>query len=150
MIAPGTQSTTRLISAKTKTVLRTLRTQVGYPQPKLDENGNCKASVEYSKAAPFEDIPGPKGLPLLGVTLDYIRGNYEYLKMREVLKSFRADYGPVVKETVAGDTYVHLFDPDDIGNVLGHVQAQTDVFPLFPPLKFYRKWRGIGAGLGNV
>ncbi|XP_013383719.1 probable cytochrome P450 CYP44 [Lingula anatina] len=70
--------------------------------------------------------------------------------MREILKSLHHNYGPVVKETRSGDTFVHLFHLDDICGVLRNSQVQTDVYPLFPPLGFYRRWRRIGPGIGNV
>jgi hypothetical protein len=42
------------------------------------ESAGC-LRTEYDKAKPFDDIPGPKGLPYIGTMLKYRRGKYSSL-----------------------------------------------------------------------
>ena len=39
--------------------------------------------TDYDKAKPFDQIPGPRGLPLLGTMLQYRKGNIRSSRLQE-------------------------------------------------------------------
>lgn len=59
-------------------------------------------------------------------------------------------YGPIVKETLLGETVIHLYDP----NFIRIVYQNEDKMPIVPPLletiKMYREMRDLSPGLGNT
>ncbi|KAK7065723.1 hypothetical protein SK128_011715, partial [Halocaridina rubra] len=66
---------------------------------------------------PFEDIPGPLSLPIVGTLYLYLPfiGKYSFRRLHHTgLKKFR-EFGPIVRERIMGDmTLLLLFDPHDI------------------------------------
>jgi len=66
---------------------------------------------------PFEMIPGPKPLPVIGNVWRYlpIVGDYKPNALFENAKFNREHYGPIVREQLTENlTILHLFDPDDV------------------------------------
>ena len=59
-------------------------------------------------------------------------------------------YGKIYKETIAGETVVHLFDPDYIQTVYQHEEKSPHVTAIMESTKLYRKFRNLSPGLGNV
>ncbi|XP_059167587.1 probable cytochrome P450 CYP44 isoform X2 [Physella acuta] len=112
----------------------------------LNENAT---QVEYNNAHPFSSIPGPGGLPWFGQWLKYKLNPKKVHRRDLVLKEFYEKYGDIVKETVAGRTIVHLFNPDYIKQIY----ETEGKYPLVPPLlesvEFYRRKKELAPGLGN-
>ncbi|GBN30371.1 putative cytochrome P450 301a1, mitochondrial [Araneus ventricosus] len=69
------------------------------------------------RARPFQEIPGPKPLPLLGNLHRYmpIIGEYTKKEWHEAQRKKFHQYGSIVREEIApGYNIVHLFDPKDM------------------------------------
>lgn len=86
---------------------------------------------------PFESIPGPKGLPLIGNIWRYlpIIGDYDVNDLFKNAQFNRSKYGPIVRERVSDKlTIVHLFDPDDIESLFrqdgGHPNRRSFIAML--------------------
>lgn len=60
------------------------------------------------------------------------------------------EYGPIVKETIAGVTFVRIYDPDDVRTVFLNEDKQPNVSPLLVTTKLYRQQRGLSPGIGNT
>jgi hypothetical protein len=58
-------------------------------------------------------------------------------------------YGKIFKETMAGETVVHLFDPDYIHVVYQNESKIPHIVPLMETTQMYRKLRKMSPGLGN-
>ena len=59
-------------------------------------------------------------------------------------------YGKIFKETIAGGTVVHLFDPEYIQTVYQHEGKIPHIPPLLETTQMYRKYRNMSPGLGNM
>ncbi|XP_072024302.1 cytochrome P450 10-like [Amphiura filiformis] len=100
---------------------------------------------------PFEEIPGPKGLPLLGTLLDYTSvGRFKTLeKMHEATVDRFREYGPIFKENIAGITSVHIIEPSDVQELF-RTDGKTPGRILMEPQYHYRIRRKRNVGLANL
>ncbi|XP_018572395.1 cytochrome P450 CYP12A2 [Anoplophora glabripennis] len=72
---------------------------------------------EWNDALPYESIPGPKPLPLIGNIFRFLPfiGEYYNLPIREMYESFKTKYGNVVSLTGVGrPPIIFLFDVQDM------------------------------------
>ena len=58
-------------------------------------------------------------------------------------------YGKIYKETIAGETQVHLLDPDYIQTVYKNETKIPYIVPLMETTQMYRRLRKMSPGLGN-
>lgn len=66
---------------------------------------------------PFEDIPGPRSLPVVGTLYHYLPfvGQYSFKRLHHTGLRKLQQFGPIVREQlVPGVTLLYLFDPCDI------------------------------------
>ncbi|XP_011263096.1 cytochrome P450 302a1, mitochondrial [Camponotus floridanus] len=85
--------------------------------------------VEEIEPKPFEDIPGPRSLPIIGTLYKYLPfiGEYSFVKMHTngLLKLKR--YGPLVREEIVpGESVVWVFRPEDIAKIF---KAEAGLHP---------------------
>lgn len=114
---------------------------------------SSRAATQDDPVKPLTDIPGPSGLPFIGTMLKYRRGpwgRYSIDRYQESLLDMHRNYGKIAKETIAGTTIVHLFDPDYIRQVFMSEGKTPFVAPLLETTQLYRKQRGFSPGLGNT
>lgn len=65
-----------------------------------------------------------------------------------ILERYRK-YGKIYKETIAGETVVHLLDPDYIQLVYQNETKIPHIVPLMETTQAYRRLRKMSPGLGN-
>ncbi|XP_074604953.1 cytochrome P450 302a1, mitochondrial-like [Brevipalpus obovatus] len=73
--------------------------------------------LKEASVRPFNEIPGPRPLPLVGNVWRYlpIIGDYDMERARENGLKNLSNYGSIVRETLYGsNSLVHLFDPNDM------------------------------------
>lgn len=109
-----------------------------------------QSDQNYDNARPFSEIPGPRGLPYIGTLLEYRRGPFSPETYHKALMQRYFKYGNIFKETISGETIVHLFDPDYIQTVYQHEGKIPHIPPLLETTQMYRKFRDMSPGLGNI
>ena len=66
-----------------------------------------------------------------------------------ILERYRR-YGPIYRETIAGETVVHLLRPDYIQTVYQNEGKIPYLVPLLETAQRYRRLRQMSPGLGNT
>ncbi|GAB1606457.1 cytochrome P450 10-like [Argonauta hians] len=98
---------------------------------------------------PFEDIPGPKGLPLLGTLLDYFKKDgLSFPKMFEAYNQRAIQFGPIFREQITTVKTVVISDLDEYSKVIkseGRFPHRREMEPMM----YHRKQRGLDLGLIN-
>ncbi|KAG5306600.1 CP302 protein, partial [Acromyrmex insinuator] len=90
---------------------------------------NNPYQIDSAKPKPFENIPGPRSLPVIGTLYKYVPfiGEYNFTKLHAngLLKLKR--YGPLVREEIVpGQPIVWVFRPEDIAEIF---KAETGLHP---------------------
>ncbi|XP_027209672.1 cytochrome P450 302a1, mitochondrial [Penaeus vannamei] len=84
----------------------------------VEGNGTKTTKEElYQAARPFEEIPGPAPLPVVGGLYNYfpIVGQYTFKRLHHSGYKKYKQFGPIVREKLTGSlTLLLLFDPKDI------------------------------------
>jgi cytochrome P450 family 49 subfamily A len=70
-------------------------------------------------------------------------------KFHEVILERYRKYGKIYKETIAGETVVHLLDPDYIQVVYQNETKMPYIVPLLETAMLYRRLKKLSPGLGN-
>ncbi|KAL0132046.1 hypothetical protein PUN28_000074 [Cardiocondyla obscurior] len=85
--------------------------------------------VNSTKPRPFEDIPGPRSLPVIGTLYKYLPfiGEYNFKKLHNNGLLKKKQYGPLVREEIVpGQTVVWVFRPEDITEIF---KAEVGLHP---------------------
>ncbi|XP_018342302.1 PREDICTED: cytochrome P450 302a1, mitochondrial isoform X2 [Trachymyrmex septentrionalis] len=85
--------------------------------------------IDSTKPKPFESIPGPRALPVIGTLYKYVPfiGEYNFTKLHTngLLKLKR--YGPLVREEIVpGQPVVWVYRPEDIAEIF---KAEAGLHP---------------------
>lgn len=75
---------------------------------------------------------------------------YDTDRFQDALVDRNKKYGKIVKETIAGNTVIHLFDPDYIRTVFRTEGKHPFIVPLMETTQMYRQQRGLTLGIGNT
>ncbi|XP_061192062.1 cytochrome P450 10-like [Saccostrea echinata] len=109
---------------------------------------NIQTSADTAK--PFEKIPGPKGLPIIGTLLDYTKKDgYRFDKLFEAFTERSLQYGPVFKEQIANMTTVVITDPFEYNKVI-RAEGKYPKRRVLDPWFVYREKNKMGQGLVNA
>ncbi|XP_065349179.1 probable cytochrome P450 301a1, mitochondrial isoform X2 [Cloeon dipterum] len=111
---------------------------------------------DVQPARPYEDIPGPKPIPLLGNKFRFMPGfrKYNFNDMFEVGKQFYEEFGPISKFTGLEPLHdmVFVFDPRDVETMLRN-EGPWPYRRHLGCLEYYRKhtrkdfFKGVGGVL---
>lgn len=111
---------------------------------------NESVNQEHHQVKPFNQIPGPSSIPILGTSYLYRNGTYIITKYHEALRDLFRKYGPILRQNWAGQEVIHVFQLEDVKTVL-HGAGKT---PVVPPIqeasRIYRLKKNHSVGLGNL
>ncbi|XP_023932852.1 cytochrome P450 10 [Lingula anatina] len=111
------------------------------------------AATHIPQARPLEEMPGPKGLPVLGNLLDYTKfGNKKISKLHLQLAKDFEKYGKIFKTRLGPSTYmIYVSDPEDIATVFrkeGRYPSRGTSFALMDAY-YKRTGKPVGLGMGD-
>lgn len=118
------------------------RSTVAVTNHALQENQNDPAKS-------FKDIPGPKGLPLVGNLWDiYKNKRYYLIRTHELFALYSKQYGSIFKYRIGHLNTVFISKPEDVAKVFqaeGQYGNRGDnlVLPLIIYREQYKKPKGI-------
>ncbi|ELT96518.1 hypothetical protein CAPTEDRAFT_143013 [Capitella teleta] len=102
------------------------------------------------KLKPFKDIPGPKGLPVIGTLLEFTKKDgLKFNKMFEVMTSRSKEFGPVYKERIGMIESVIVSDPHEYAKVIQVDGKHPHRIELFP-MVHYRQKKKMALGTVNA
>ncbi|CAG9762906.1 unnamed protein product [Ceutorhynchus assimilis] len=108
-------------------------------------NSSCNVKNVISEASefcePYENIPGPKPLPLLGNSWRFLPliGNFQIQHIDKVSINLYKKYGKIVKMQglLGRPDMIFLFDPDEIEKVF-RKEDSMPLRPSMPSLNYYK------------
>ncbi|XP_035690057.1 probable cytochrome P450 49a1 [Branchiostoma floridae] len=116
------------------------------------QSNKAEESVTYDTAArPFEEIPGPKGLPLIGTALEYTPfGQFKMItNLRGSFRERTRTYGSIYRERIGPLDLVVISDPTEIEKVFRNEGRYPERIEL-ASIKVYREIKKLPAGLINL
>ncbi|XP_078680497.1 putative cytochrome P450 CYP44 [Branchiostoma floridae x Branchiostoma belcheri] len=123
----------------------------------LSSGGAASTATADEQAAPeeavrpFEEIPGPKGLPFIGTSLDYSpfgRFPIHTKIMQSTIERYQT-YGKIYREKFGSLEAVFVCDPKDIATVF-RSDGRLPERPISNSNLTYRKMRQKPLGVGNL
>ncbi|XP_039260048.2 cytochrome P450 CYP12A2-like [Styela clava] len=100
-----------------------------------------------SNTRAYSDIPGPRGLPLLGSVLDYtFLGPFSPRQFHKALLSRHSKFGKIFREKFLSEEFVYISDPSDV-EVLIHNEGAAPCRPHIDAIVESRKQGGYPVGI---
>lgn len=102
-----------------------------------------------SELKSFEEIPGPKGLPIVGTLFDYFKKDgLRFNKMHEAYQKRAIEHGPIYKEKIATISTVVVSDPHEYSKVI-RSEGRYPIRREMEPIAHYRRQKNLDLGLVN-
>ena len=106
-------------------------------------------------AKPFKEIPGPKGLPIIGTLLDYVRDQGEgmsgYKRMHVMQQQRIQQFGSIYRDKkIVNSETVAISNPDDVQFLFRNEGKYPTRQPVFPLWMKYKEEREQPLGLFNL
>lgn len=112
-----------------------------------------KQIVQEISGKSFDEMPGPRGLPLIG-TLDYTKdlggGMRGYQRMHEIQQQRVQQYGPIYREKIFDRQTVTISNPDDVEYLFRNEGKWPQREPPVPLWKKYKQDRNRVPGVSSL
>ncbi|XP_043528320.1 cytochrome P450 302a1, mitochondrial [Frieseomelitta varia] len=89
----------------------------------------CDIKANNRQPRTFNDIPGPKSLPIIGTLYKYLPfiGDYSFTNLYETARKRLKQFGPLVREEIVPNVnIVWVFRPEDIAEIF---KAESGLYP---------------------
>ena len=111
-------------------------------------------ATEGIAAKPFKEIPGPKGLPIIGTLLDYVRDQGEgmsgYKRMHVMQQQRIQQFGSIYREKIVNFETVAISNPENVQFLFRNEGKYPTRQPVFPLWMKYKEEREQPLGLFNL
>ena len=111
-------------------------------------------AAEGIAAKPFKEIPGPKGFPIIGTLLDYVRDQGEgirgYKRMHVMQQQRIQQFGSIYREKIVNCETVAISNPDDVQFLFRNEGKHPTRQPVLPLWIKYKDEREQPFGLFNL
>ncbi|XP_066274375.1 probable cytochrome P450 49a1 isoform X2 [Branchiostoma lanceolatum] len=143
----------RKLAADAATIGRAGGERATFPPPSTapapGDHVGTGPTAQPCTARPFEDMPGPKGLPLIGSLLDYTPlGPFSLKKLHKSFFERYRQFGKISKETIGNKCFVSVYDPSDI-ETLFRTEGPNPSWMQLMALGEVRKRLGKSLGMIN-
>ncbi|BFZ16979.1 hypothetical protein BsWGS_20018 [Bradybaena similaris] len=150
MVKPSTM-TSRVVSTSSRNEQGL--TTVSLDMPAIEQcpfrKFGASEPVQQSKIQSFENIPGPKGLPIVGTLFDYMKK--EGLKFSQMFKVFQQraqEFGDIYYEKIGAFHSVVVSSPKEYNRLI-HAEGKYPNRREMMPIVHYRKKKGFDLGIVN-
>ena len=106
-------------------------------------------TVEDVPAKSLNEIPGPKGLPLIGTLIDYVR-DQGYTRMHVMQQLRVQQYGEIYREKILNHETVTISNPDDVEFLFRNEGKYPVREPEFPLWTKYKEEKNQGHGVAST
>lgn len=99
---------------------------------------------------PFSEVPGPRGLPIIGTLLDYMKKDgLSFSKMFEAYRQRSLQYGPIFQEQITTVKTVVISDPDEYSKII-RAEGRMPIRREMEPMAYHRVKNNLHLGLVNA
>ena len=106
--------------------------------------------VSLANAKPFSEIPGPKGLPIIGTLWTLLKNNgYYQTRLHQLYAGYSEEYGPIFKDKIANMQLVFVTKPEDavaIFKAEGKYPSRGPIMPWVVHREQRKKSKGVLLG----
>uniref|UniRef100_A0A182PLU9 Uncharacterized protein n=1 Tax=Anopheles epiroticus TaxID=199890 RepID=A0A182PLU9_9DIPT len=110
-------------------------------EPTIQQQQQQAANEQFSHARPYSDVPGPKGLPMIGNSWRFapIIGQYKIEDLDKVMQDLHRQYGRIAKVNglIGHPDLLFVFDADLIRDTFKREDVQPHR-PAMPSLRNYK------------
>ncbi|EDV24789.1 uncharacterized protein TRIADDRAFT_25487 [Trichoplax adhaerens] len=108
---------------------------------------------KIANAKPYSQVPGPKGYPIIGTLLTFLKNNGYYRKRPHLLfHEYKKKYGPIYKDKFANQELIFISTPADVAAVFKAEGKYPDRGPNMPWITYReqrKKSKGVLIGEGE-
>jgi len=98
---------------------------------------------------PYNEIPGPKGLPFVGTLFDYVRDK-GHTRIHQFQQERAQQYGEIYREKILDLDTVTISNPDDIQYLFRNEGKYPQREPVFPFWLKYKEDRKQAHGVFSL
>ena len=106
-------------------------------------------AVENMEVKSYNEIPGPRGLPVVGTLLDYVRDK-GHMRIHEIQQQRVQQYGEIYHEKIFDYETVTISNPDDVQYLFRHEGKYPQREPVFPLWMKYKEDRKQAQGVFSL
>uniref|UniRef100_A0A0B7AB98 Cytochrome P450 n=1 Tax=Arion vulgaris TaxID=1028688 RepID=A0A0B7AB98_9EUPU len=153
MVKPSTLASRRVVSTSTRKEHGLTAINLEVPavveQCPFRKTMGTSHTVQQDKVQPFENIPGPKGLPIIGTLYDYIKKDgLKFSKMFKIFQQRAQQFGDIYFEKIGAFHSVVISNPYHYNKFVqseGKYPNRREMMPI----AHYRQKRGFDLGIVN-